>query len=169
MGRDDGGLWYREVRDDAASRAASAAAVLGADFTKAHLVPQLRDIVLSGDADANGPWTAKIAKVMFEMAGPMGAELSKEVYLRTPCKEGDGNSNILEALLISDGVGTSRLTNTNLRLDVAEMLFPLISVIAFPSGRSRFPFVQSQNQKLQDLLLPCPTGWSDTGIVCGWR
>ena len=48
-------------------------------------------------------------------------------------------------------------------------LFLVISVIAFPSGRSKSPFVQNHSQKLPDLLLPCLTGWSGTGIACGWR
>ncbi len=48
------------------------------------------------------------------------------------------------------------------------MPFPLISVIAFPSVKSKSPFAQNQNPRLPDLPLPCLTGWSDTGTVCGW-
>jgi serine/threonine-protein phosphatase 2A regulatory subunit A len=119
-----------EVRHATAAQSAAAASVLGPQFAVRELVPAVKGLV-QDDGVAN---RVDLAGVLLEMAGPIGMQLSKQVYLQ-PQAEGEsgaGNTTLLESLLND--------TNTNLRLAVISKLLPLIDVLTIPQASEGTPY-----------------------------
>ena len=118
-----------EVRHATAALSAAAASVLGPQFAVRELVPAVKALV-QDDGVAN---RVELAGVLLEMAGPIGMQLSKQVYLQ-PQAEGEsgaGNTTLLESLMNDP--------NTNLRLAVISKLAALIDVLTIPQASEGTP------------------------------